>query len=175
MWGVIPLDLRNVPGNVPRNKMYPVTSPISITASKSTSPSSPEIKRLTHERMFLQERYETVLNRKEHYTTQHNTTQHYTALHYITLHYTTLYCAPSSNLPVLNVLSIVCEKSSYFLFYHFIAGNHLLPPLPFPPLSSFTSPPLPLLLIFPFFSFFSFDSHHISRVKSHEMHLSILF
>ena len=71
MWGVIPLDLRNVPGNVPRNKMHPVTSPLSITASKSTSPSSSEIKRLTHERMFLQERYATVLNRTEHYATLH--------------------------------------------------------------------------------------------------------
>lgn len=67
MWGVIPLDLRNVPGNVPwnvpRNKMHSVTSPLSITASASTSSSSSEIKRLTHERMFLQERYRTL-----HYT-----------------------------------------------------------------------------------------------------------
>ena len=64
MWGVIPLDLRNVPGNVPwnvpRNKMHSVTSPLSITTSASTSSSSSEIKRLTHERTFLQERYATV-------------------------------------------------------------------------------------------------------------------
>ena len=56
MWGVIPLDIRNVPRNIRVNKMDTMTSPLSLTTSTTASPSSSEIKRLTKERMFLQER-----------------------------------------------------------------------------------------------------------------------
>lgn len=59
LWGVIPLDVKNitgnVPGKIPGNKMHPMTSPLSLTTS-FTSPSALEIKRLTHERLYLQSR-----------------------------------------------------------------------------------------------------------------------